>query len=65
MDSDCVLPKVSFSTALNLSSGVFTSTHVCLGTIQLEKLWHLFDFDGNGGMDEVEAEIMLESVVRG
>ncbi|CAM9254386.1 unnamed protein product, partial [Hapterophycus canaliculatus] len=31
----------------------------------LEKIFSLFDFDGNGGLSEVESEIMLESVVRG
>eukprot|EP00903_Cladosiphon_okamuranus_P013503 g12576.t1 len=32
---------------------------------KLEKLWQLFDFDRNGTLDDVEAEIMLESFVRG
>ncbi|CAM9288395.1 unnamed protein product [Ectocarpus fasciculatus] len=32
---------------------------------KLEKMFALFDFDGNGALSDVEAEIMLECVVRG
>lgn len=32
---------------------------------QIEQLFALFDFDGNGELNEVEAEIMLECIVRG
>lgn len=32
---------------------------------QVDRLFALFDFDSNAGLNEVEVEIMLESVVRG
>lgn len=45
----------------------FTNCHVVCSwyPFQLEKLWQMFDFDRNGSLDDVEAEIMLECIVRG
>lgn len=54
---------VNYARVVNLGSRMCTSFALTL--FQLEKLWQLFDFDRNGSLDDVEAEIMLECVVRG
>lgn len=54
---------MNYARVVNLGSRMCTSFALTL--FQLEKLWQLFDFDRNGSLDDVEAEIMLECVVRG
>ncbi|CAM9254168.1 unnamed protein product, partial [Scytosiphon promiscuus] len=59
-NKDLVDVSEVFASAFLFAAGTPKGLHA-----KLETIFALFDFDGNGGLGEVESEIMLECVVRG